>query len=289
MKSSLINFNKKLSKNINRYPPFVYKTYFFLNNVIKEIYFRNERLFLKGRLAPRSTKNSIIFFTIHKCASTYLKEVFYEISAKNDYIPLNLLRYLTEQSNELTDPSFLERTFQTEGYFLGPFRFYLDIPNLDQYKVLLILRDPRDVLTSDYFSTSYSHPIVSERNRLEREAASKMDIDEYVIGKLSIYKARYQMYIDKLIGKENVLFMKYEDMIDDFPAWIKRIVDFLDMNNNNQVVEKIINDSNFEVNEDPRSFKRNIKAGDHKRKLKKETIDHLNRELKSTLVTLGFE
>ena len=61
------------------------------------------------------------------------------------------------------------------------------------------------------------------------------------------------------------------------------------LNVNQTTVSQIINEANFDVEEDIYSHKRQVTPGDHKRKLLPETIDRLNSEFGEVLDVLGYK
>ena len=78
-------------------------------------------------------------------------------------------------------------------------------------------------------------------------------------------------------------------MVEDFNAWLKKIIDFFQFNPSKKVISKILENSSFRVdNEDVYSHKRQVSPGDHRRKLKKETIDILNSQYKDILNALDY-
>lgn len=157
-----------------------------------------------------------------------------------------------------------------------------------------MLRDPRDVLTSLYFSMAYSHVIY--KNALEskmmnnREQALAQPIDEWIHHQAQLFLPRYQYYIENLIGQKNTCLVRYEDMVGNFETWLNTILTGLNLTNvSDSLKQKIIGEANFDVEENVASHKRQVQPGDHKRKLQAETIQKLNETFSSILETLGYE
>lgn len=60
------------------------------------------------------------------------------------------------------------------------------MPGIENFKILLVLRDPRDILVSSYYSVAYSHPFPDDKERTkefltERYRVRDMTVDQYVI------------------------------------------------------------------------------------------------------------
>jgi len=248
---------------------------------------------IKGVNVSASDHRSVVLFTAHKCASVYVSGILKRLAEDAGMTHINFAYYftVTNQSKEelFSDPSFLHTSFRKRGYYYGPFRWFLRIPDLEEYAVLLVLRDPRDVLTSHYYSIAYSHPIGHRRLLLARREARRMTVDEYVLHMSQPFRKTYETYCSELLGKPNVLFLKYEDMVADFEPWLRRAAEHVGLDGNELLLRRIIGEADFEVKgDDVYSHKRQVKPGDHRRKLKRETIEILNVEFHGVLERLGY-
>jgi len=189
--------------------------------------------------------------------------------------------------------------YHNKGYFYGPFRsFHRGIRNLEDFKILLVLRDPRDVIVSSYFSL-YSHVFPlgegakKQKQRMERRKfLLNSDIDTYVIQKIKNrpnYMDRFDDYCSQLLGKPNVLFLKYEDMVFQFESWLDRLLDFFDLKISPHLRREVLQLADFSVDKENRySHKRQVFPGDYRRKLKKETIAFLNAQTEDILHKLDY-
>jgi hypothetical protein len=259
--------------------------------------FKLEILRLADRDIPQNSHaQSIIFFTAHKCASVYVNGILRKIVSDAGIIPIDFAKYLWQDGRSiqeiLASSQKAEKAFKPYGYFYGSFREFRPIPDLEQYKIILMLRDPRDVLTSLYFSHAYSHEKPSYllgKQPEWRTKALNQTLDEFVIANLPVYQNRYAQYTQKLLGKHHVLFLKYEEMVLDFEQWLNQLVDFLNLDINPQIITKIKNQANLKVNtENVYAHKRQVTPGDYQRKLQPETIALLNSELKPILEQLDY-
>jgi hypothetical protein len=258
----------------------------------RPLYFKDEFLLLNGLKKPTdSRQQSMIFFTVHKSASTFIKNTVMELLAHEPLTVINFSGYLSKKAQEsnYNNAKKMSKALRSRGFFYGAFRAFYHFPDMDQYKILLVLRDPRDVLNSYYFSTLYNHPLGRKEVFDERGKYSHMDIDSFVLEKAPEFKKKYQDFCQHLLGRPNVLFLKYEDMISVFPKWLQQLSDFLEIKNNNEIQQTIVNKTQFKVNkEDKHSFIRSIKAQDYKDKLKPETIKQLTELFKEELIQLNY-
>lgn len=281
---------------------------------------RTRRL-LRGKLRRRVNTASWLFFTVHKSASAYVADLFARLANSERLIPIDLEGYVFRHSERGVEPyvseEFLDhyhgriahgtppgvrevkRIIPSRGFYFGAIRarpFYHRIPHFSEFKALLMLRDPRDVLTSRYFSIAYSHPLpsgnVAERDSIaaEREQAKEIGIDEYVLNMAPYCAEIYTDYCREVLGRPNVLFVKYEDMVRDFPAWLDQALEFWNVRKNTPTVARILDAADFSVSrEDPYSHKRQVQPGDHRRKLHARTIRRLDATFEHILDGLGYE
>ncbi len=104
-----------------------------------------------------------------------------------------------------------------------------------------------------------------------------MDIDTFVLHAADEYLPIFTQYCNLLMGRKSVLFLRYEDMVADFPSWLKRLSLHAQLNRKPEILELIRKESDFSVeSEDKFSQRRQITPGDHMRKLRPETISRLN-------------
>ncbi len=234
---------------------------------------------------------SIIVFTTNKAASMLLYELTKRIT-RSCGMPFYSINDGTFPEAELrTDPvAFVGK----EGCFC-PIRYYADVPNIDNYHILLHLRDPRDVITSQFFSLAYSHPPVSgsfKPSDAERQEWIRQGIDAHAIKHADAWLARYEAYCNNVLGRPNTLFVKYEEMVTDFKRWLRKYISPFPVADKEKLIKKLARKyrNNFRVTrENVYQQKRQIAPGDHKRKLKPETIALLNEKFENVLAALGYE
>lgn len=269
------------------------KAYTGMLELSRPLYFKDEFLLLKG-LKPDSTskQQSILFFTVHKSASTFIKNTVIDLLAHEKLTVVNFSGYLSRKNQEATynNPDKMNKLLKVKGFFYGAFRAYYNFPGMDRFKILLVLRDPRDVLNSYYFSTLYNHPLGRKEVFEERNQYVGMDIDTFVIQKAPEFKKKYNDFCTNLLHRPNVVLLRYEEMIADFSPWLNKLSDFLELQHNDDVKKAIIQKTSFKVKkEDKNSFIRSIKAKDYKDKLKPETIAQLNVIFEHELLQLGYD
>ena len=269
---------------------------------LKNLSLQDEIDFLRGADSGNDIAESFFFFTMNKSASSFVARILKQLIIPSGMKQICLERYYFHggeigkkwYKEAYMGDKILESYLKKDGFYFGPFRNKLPKVDLNKHKIILLLRDPRDVLTSLYFSVSYSHFIPSKgdfRKHMiqSRQQALRSKIDKYALEKAKHYRNIYNYYCNEIIDKDNVLLLKYEDMVEDFGGFISRIINFLGLKIPDKRLKTILAMGDFSVNkEDIYSHKRQVTPGDHKRKLKYNTIVKLNEIFSDVLERLDY-
>lgn len=257
--------------------------------------FKTERQLVRGVSLSNSAHRSIVFFTTQKCASRYVSGLLARLAEAEGMAHADFDAYVAMNKLEVAENPFKpdgaqKQAFHLSGYYYGPIGNYKRLADLEDYLLFLQLRDPRDVLTSLYFSTAYSHALINRKMIRRRKEALKLSIDDYVLENAEMYRRIYQRYCDKLLSLPQTLFLKYELMVADFPAWLDQLATHLNLDQQTPLLQQFKQDADFNVKgEDIYSQRRQVTPGDHKRKLKPETINQLNEIFGPVMKTLGYK
>ena len=233
-----------------------------------------------------------------------------------DVCELNRIHYYSPNTSKPEMP--FERIFagydfmaRKDGCF-GPIRFFIPSEALDQIPIILHLRDPRDVVVSMFYSYCYMHAGEIERHTGYRRAVAEAGIDRFVLDMVSKrfydyrgdygigsrYKKhvgtvldRYQRYLEELVERPNTILTSYEEMVLAFPSWLKKILTAFDLAKEEETGEVVTArhaNSVAAEKEDVWAHKRKVTPGDHREKLKAETIRQLDRVFGPILRRLGY-
>jgi hypothetical protein len=149
------------------------------------------------------------------------------------------------------------------------------------------VRDPRDVLTSQYF---YFYNCVDKGNDYKKEAKKYVrshTINEYAKSKLGTdYLINKYSSLFKLKEYNNITFITYEDMVQNFRKWVTISTKHFNLTNGETktLVNKFKKEFVNIVETDPKkitaglrkSHMRRVYSGDYKNKFTKESIRYLN-------------
>jgi hypothetical protein len=185
--------------------------------------------------------------------------------------------------------------FVHTGYCFYGFRqfpSYLKNFDLGQFKKILLIRDPRDILVSHYFSMGKSHVIpigkIGDQLLKRREQVLKVEIDEYVIQQAPTFRNLFRQYTR--IEDNHFKLFRYEDVVFDKNRWIKDILDFLELEIEDEKIREIADKQNiFPKEENICSHIRKVTPGDYKEKLKPATIEIINEDFKDILIKYGYD
>jgi len=195
---------------------------------------------------------SVILYTLHKAGSTFINGLLDQICRRLqiEHHTENDDHYF-QQITEASWKSYIENVSNTACF--GPVRALTQTPvfpdNLDEHTVLLHLRDPRDILTSDFFSKAFSHRVQVGRFDISLNFPAWLDqvLEAFKPIKIPANKKR------NLLLPQSKRRLKLKNTL-------------LKINQNAFAVDQ----------EDALSHKRKVTPGDHRDKLKPETISTLN-------------
>ncbi len=263
-----------------------------------------ERALLKNRPIDTTEQPSVLHFSVNKVATQYTKRVMLRCAEENGLLPVrmsdyawfNEFPYLFTLSAAEVQPYL--HVFRPHGFLYTVFGGLVEaIPDIQKYRTVVMLRDPRDVLVSGYYSYKISHkmpPSQSKASDFEvfRARVQSQTVDEYVIEMSEDTRWRMQQYLDLRKTGPGVTILRYEDMIADFPAWLNRLLEHCQWKISPSLKEKLLHEAmqaKSSKKEKTTSHKRQVFPGDHKRKLEPQTIDHLNNYFSSILNELGYK
>ena len=165
-------------------------------------------------------------------------------------------------------------------------------------KKLILVRDPRDALVSEYFSNAFSHNIpAAEKTSAQvntelmmklRSEALGMDIDRYVLNRAAAFVATASSFFPAL-GEKNTLVIKYEDIIFNKPKLVDQMSHHFGLNIDQNTKARISSGIDIRpLHEDPQAFVRQIAPGDHERKLSLKTRQALEVRLRDVLAHFRY-
>jgi len=253
-----------------------------------------------NRYKPKINTNleSVIFFTTHKAASNFTNEILKITENSSDYILYDYGALVGSLSDKLNLENDFENylninykfLFNPLGEIYGPQRMPLKFPNINNYKKIFFLRDPRDVLVSAYYSFGYSHVEPKSKSLLKgfnekRALIQNQSIDEYVLKESKNWiEPIYMEYKDLKENSDKVcLYIKYSKFVNDTYGCIEEILNFFDIQNIDLIKSLTRVANPVSDIENKNLHKRSGKNNQWKTHLTEETQEKLNKELSEVL------
>ena len=260
---------------------------------------------INGRHQNQNIHSSIIHFSLNKAATQYTGRILKKCAVENGMVPVSIHGYAFQTNFPYLDHLTAEEMekyqhiFKPNGYLYSVFGGMIEgISELEKYKIVLMVRDFRDLLVSEYYSIAYSHVAPYKHgNKYERFVEQRTEaqdsaIDEYAVNESNRILNTLQRYKTLLIDKyPNVYITKYEDMINDFPGWLNNLLYNCELNIRPDFFTALLerNERIRPKDEDVQRHIRKGKSGEYKEKLNQETIEYLNAKFSSMLLTFGYK
>jgi hypothetical protein len=246
---------------------------------------------------------AVFVLGVRKSGSSVMNSICAALSAANGYrfVDVGGTFFAKNVRSEVwrRDPAVLKivRPGHAYGGFREmPFVFETSEAFKNAPKILLV-RDPRDAVVSEYFSNAYSHSMpqkgagteVSALMESLRERSLTHDIDEVVIDRAGPMRDT-MMEFQNLVGDRDTRVFKYEDVILVKRRWIGDILSYLGWSCEGGLLNQILGWADvMPAKEDPRAFVRKVVPGDYRDKLKPATILEIERILAPALRLFEYD
>lgn len=241
--------------------------------------------------------------SVRKCGSTIANHVCEALAKANGrgYIGVGdiLFRNNMLAKDWQRDPALrqiLRPSVIYGGFRDAPIAFY-DHPEFVKAPKIVMIRDPRDALVSEYFSIAYSHPVPAPTAEFDdmtanllamRKKAQEIDIRAFVVDRASPMAATF-LRLEPVLGMPGVRIIRYEDVILDKARLIAGVAEHFGLAADERLVATIMEWADvIPTVEDPHAFVRQVIPGDHRRKLDAPTIGRLNEILEAPMRLFGY-
>jgi len=175
-----------------------------------------------------SIKTVNCYFGHHKCASTWIIKLVYDICA------LTGQRVFEKQS--ILIPSLRETiTSRNTDFYVCQTSVYEKICTIKNYRGFHVIRDPRDIITSGYFSHLYSHKTDGWNSLYQhRQQLKKVSKDEGILKEIEFSSYFIDHIMDWNYNDPDILEIKMEDLIVNTKVELIRILNHLNLFDENQ-------------------------------------------------------
>jgi Sulfotransferase domain len=227
----------------------------------------------------RSKNINIYHCTVQKSGSQWVLQILSD-QATYQYSGLELYQ---PEKEELDRRKLTERS-QTKPFPLHTIvtPFYIDyenfaaMPKPNPYKAFFVMRDPRDILVSWYFSSKFSHSLIGNVGKVREVLHRQTVVDGllYSIDHLNnygLFAAQYS-WLRASGSDPNVMVVRYEDLISaNFIEVFQRIFNHCDIQIPEKTLSFLLSEHSFEKlsgrqrgEEDQKAYYRKGVQGDWK-------------------------
>jgi hypothetical protein len=242
---------------------------------------------------------SFFLFSFMKSGSVLVNNVVREILKDRGIptfdIPSHLFEVGIDFDSFLCD---LDQAFPEHGYCFSGFRHiprsFFGSNALKRARMVVVTRDPRDILVSAYFSIRLSHQYPNAatpqfRHMVELlQRSTELSIDDFCLDSAAFLNTEL-WYLQKVLDDKDTMVLRYEDFIYDKIVIGRSLRDWCGIDIPDERLKEIIRPHDILPDvEQPLSHLRQGHPGDYRRKLRPATVIELNTTLKSFMKTFGY-
>ncbi|MEG3085509.1 sulfotransferase domain-containing protein [Sphingomonas sp. PB2P12] len=240
-------------------------------------------------------------FSVHKAGSSLLFGMLEDLFARCEVPAISIpdILFLEGIGDHAWEADDDIRPMFTPGYVYFGFRSFP--PVLENYarfgavRKVFLIRDPRDILTSQYFSFGGKHfshrlPNKNADSVVEYHMRDKhLEIDEYVIDHAEVLHDKLRCYRERIFD-ENLLIVRYEDIFFDKYRSLQAVISHIGINIDRTAIEAVAMAHDIRpVSEDPTRHIRRGTPGDHANKLQPVTIEKLTTMFRDVMCDFGYQ
>lgn len=258
---------------------------------------------LAFELAPDAGGPAFFSMGIRKSGSTMLHKIVIFLARRNDLNVVDIAGTFFKAGYTVADWERANTTKLLRGsnVYLG-YRSYpsthVGTAAFDTSRKILMFRDPRDVLVSQYFSDAFSHSLpkgddpAAQKGREEflrkREAAQASSIDDYVLANARGVQSTMMSY-EPMLNDPSCLNLRYEEYVFTKKRLIHKILGHFGWTCHPAQVENLLRMVDIvPEKEESQKFVRKAVPGDHRAKLQPETIAKLDTILGPTMSAFDY-
>ncbi len=218
----------------------------------------------------------------HKCGSVLLHKIVNDLANASNYPIINLEEQLFNGGfSPLLFNETVELVMKIPGYcFIGlRFPWTKNINYLTHHQKVLLVRDPRDVLVSHYFSMTNSHPAPGNGPLLDTFMNDKikfraLGIESYIEHKRGFFiLENMREFLRWSREVQGFHIFRYEDIIFNKRDWASKLNEILNMKVSLNKVHEIADRQDIvPTDENPDRHIRQVRPGNYRKHLLPEHI-----------------
>lgn len=249
---------------------------------------------------PHARASASVFVVAgHKTGSVLLNNIVRDIAAEAGLPAVPLESIVWGQGFDVAEwPDEIFEFLESPGFVFHSFRLLQKLPTVKAFqsgRKIFLVRDPRDIAVSLYFSLRQSHSLPKPGKSLDlllevRKTVEAMDIDEFVLTDQAAAALRNTESFAPYWGGENCTFYRYEDVIFEKRRWVAQIAESLGAEISEETCNLIADRHDLRPeNENPNAHVRTVTPGDYRKKLSAESIQHIEDSHPVFFDMMGYE
>ena len=181
-------------------------------------------------------ENLLAYFGHHKCATQWVKSIIAQVCRSMNLKFVNV--HNSEMFNKNLDVFVRENNIDFLSYINADIRFVND---LDNFLGFHLIRDPRDIAVSAYFSHLYSHPTDEWSDLIEhREKLKKVSKEEGLFLEMEFSKGVFENLYDWNYSQQNIMEIKMEELIKSPDETMMKMFSFLKLTKETSSMKSMI-------------------------------------------------
>lgn len=254
------------------------------------------------RVLRNSPFENIYHCCTQRTASQWFKALFSDYTVYK-YTGLKVFPFnqIVKLRDARFDDPFPKRTIGANMYI--DYSVYATIPKPPNYRTFFILRDPRDIVVSWYFSIRYSHAVVIDSIAEVRKLLEKLSVSEGlkysidILEEAGLFRAQKSWMHVSSEDQKNIRIFRYEDFVRDERPFLKQLFDYMDIAMPEKEFISLYERHRFENYsegrkkgvEDQKSHYRKGESGDWVNYFNDSILGHFLRVTEDLLKVLGYE
>jgi len=182
---------------------------------------------------------------IFHCSITKAATLMFNIIFRNNNY-YNYFNYNHTHFSQIKNGTIPPNTIVSQITKIKYSNFFKELNITDDYRGFYMARDPREVITSAYYSWLYSHP----GGHIEREKIQSLSKDNAMIYIIDKYDLEFDVMYDWLTTCDNNKFViiRFEEFFENDESQIKNMVNlfkFLKLTQDDKLITKIAKKNTF--------------------------------------------
>ncbi len=200
-------------------------------------------------------------------------------------------RYLSDKLSQEIYPDIHMKSYYKRFYDFNFFKTH-NLPNPKYKKVIYLVRDGRDAMISYY--------------HMNKALGLNVTLDEMIINGKGVFPCKWHEHVHAWLENpysSEILYIKYEDLLLNTKAEIKKIMAFIPLKREEEIIKRVISGCSFQHMKEkekkwgqenrnwPRnkSFFRKGKIGTFKEEMPKHLIKFFEQEAKTELKKWNYQ